>query len=83
MCGGIGGGFHHIRPIPKCVQFTNLPSALNSPELSSQVTFHPALHTMFDNSQYPYNCFNYDGDYPTCGTEEEKKVCRPAYRYLG
>ncbi|XP_055031088.1 forkhead box L3 [Misgurnus anguillicaudatus] len=38
---------------------------------------------MFDNSQYPYNCFNYDGDgYPTCGTDEEKKVCRPAYSYI-
>ncbi|XP_060794926.1 forkhead box L3 [Neoarius graeffei] len=37
---------------------------------------------MFDNSQYPYNCFNYDGDYPSCGTEEEKKVCRPAYSYI-
>ncbi|XP_026887812.2 forkhead box L3 [Electrophorus electricus] len=38
---------------------------------------------MFDNSQYPYNCFNYDGDgYPSCGTDEEKKVCRPAYSYI-
>ncbi|KAI5623164.1 extracellular serine/threonine protein kinase FAM20C [Silurus asotus] len=46
------------------------------------VTLQPALHTMFDNSQYPYNCFNYDGDYPSCGTEEEKKVCRPAYSYI-
>ncbi|XP_026993353.1 forkhead box L3 [Tachysurus fulvidraco] len=60
-----------------------LPStALNYTELPSQVIFHPALHTMFDNSQYPYNCFNYDGDYPSCGTEEEKKVCRPAYSYI-
>lgn len=38
---------------------------------------------MFDSSQYPYNCFNYDGEgYPSCGTDEEKKVCRPAYRYF-
>ncbi|XP_048870825.1 forkhead box L3 [Brienomyrus brachyistius] len=38
---------------------------------------------MFDNSQYPYNCFNYDGDgYPTCSTDEEKKMCRPAYSYI-
>ncbi|KPP72475.1 forkhead box protein L2-like, partial [Scleropages formosus] len=32
---------------------------------------------------YPYNCFNYDGDgYPTCGTDDEKKMCRPAYSYI-
>ncbi|XP_056325813.1 forkhead box L3 [Danio aesculapii] len=38
---------------------------------------------MFDSSQYPYNCFNYDGEgYPSCGTDEEKKVCRPAYSYI-
>ncbi|XP_043567286.1 forkhead box L3 [Chiloscyllium plagiosum] len=38
---------------------------------------------MFDNSQYPYNCFNYDGDdYPPCSSEEEKKICRPAYSYI-
>ncbi|XP_072523718.1 forkhead box L3 [Salminus brasiliensis] len=38
---------------------------------------------MFDNSQYPYNCFNYDGDgYPSCGSDEGKKVCRPAYSYI-
>ncbi|XP_066545244.1 forkhead box L3 [Amia ocellicauda] len=38
---------------------------------------------MFDNSQYPYNCFNYDGDgYPTCSSDEEKKMCRPAYSYI-
>lgn len=37
--------------------------------------------TMFDNTQYPYNCFNYDGDdYPTCSSDEEKKFTRPAYR---
>ncbi|PWA16138.1 hypothetical protein CCH79_00019430 [Gambusia affinis] len=36
---------------------------------------------MFDHSDYPFNCFNYDGDgYPSSGTEEEKKICRPAYR---
>ncbi|XP_030085339.1 forkhead box L3 isoform X2 [Serinus canaria] len=36
---------------------------------------------MFDNTQYPYNCFNYDGDdYPTCSSDEEKKFTRPAYR---
>ncbi|XP_028821338.1 forkhead box L3 [Denticeps clupeoides] len=35
---------------------------------------------MFDRSQYPYNCFNYDGDgYPSCSSDEEKKMCRPAY----
>ncbi|XP_078520316.1 forkhead box L3 [Lissotriton helveticus] len=38
---------------------------------------------MFDNSQYPYNCFNYDGeDYPTCSSDEEKKFTRPAYSYI-
>ncbi|XP_072915972.1 forkhead box L3 [Hemitrygon akajei] len=39
---------------------------------------------MFDNSQYPYNCFNYDGDdYPPCGSGEEKKTAsRPAYSYI-
>ncbi|KAK6476058.1 forkhead box L3 [Huso huso] len=38
---------------------------------------------MFDNSQYPYNCFNYDGDdYPTCSSDEEKKISRPAYSYI-
>ncbi|CAL8302201.1 unnamed protein product [Lota lota] len=38
---------------------------------------------MFDNSQYPYNCFNYDGDgYPSSSTDEEKKMCRPAYSYI-
>ncbi|XP_007498350.2 forkhead box L3 isoform X2 [Monodelphis domestica] len=36
---------------------------------------------MFDNTQYPYNCFNYDGDdYPACSSDEEKKLSRPAYR---
>ncbi|XP_072230023.1 forkhead box L3 isoform X1 [Leuresthes tenuis] len=36
---------------------------------------------MFDNSHYPFNCFNYDGDgYPSSSTDEEKKICRPAYR---
>lgn len=39
---------------------------------------------MFDNSHYPFNCFNYDGDgYPSSSTDEEKKMCRPAYRYGG
>lgn len=38
---------------------------------------------MFDNSHYPFNCFNYDGDgYPTSSTDEEKKMCRPAYSYI-
>ncbi|KAM8962041.1 forkhead box L3 [Pelodytes ibericus] len=38
---------------------------------------------MFDNTQYPYNCFNYDGDdYPTCSSDEEKKYTRPAYSYI-
>ncbi|XP_005997033.1 forkhead box L3 [Latimeria chalumnae] len=38
---------------------------------------------MFDNSQYPYNCFNYDGDdYPVCSSDEEKKIIRPAYSYI-
>lgn len=39
---------------------------------------------MFDNSNYPFNCFNYDGDgYPSSSTDEDKKMCRPAYRYAG
>ncbi|XP_038619884.1 forkhead box L3 isoform X1 [Tachyglossus aculeatus] len=38
---------------------------------------------MFDNTQYPYNCFNYDGDdYPACSSDEEKKLTRPAYSYI-
>ncbi|XP_053327981.1 forkhead box L3 [Spea bombifrons] len=38
---------------------------------------------MFDHTQYPYNCFNYDGDdYPTCSSDEEKKYTRPAYSYI-
>ncbi|XP_068103421.1 forkhead box L3 [Hyperolius riggenbachi] len=38
---------------------------------------------MFDHTQYPYNCFNYDGDdYPTCSSDEEKKCIRPAYSYI-
>ncbi|KAM6424558.1 forkhead box L3 [Liasis olivaceus] len=38
---------------------------------------------MFDNTQYPYNCFNYDGDdYPTCTSDEEKRFTRPAYSYI-
>lgn len=43
---------------------------------------HPHSVEMFDNSNYPFNCFNYDGDgYPSSSTDEEKKMCRPAYRY--
>ena len=39
---------------------------------------------MFDNAHYPFNCFNYDGDgYPSSSTDEDKKMCRPAYRYRG
>ncbi|XP_075890785.1 forkhead box L3 [Nelusetta ayraudi] len=38
---------------------------------------------MFDNGNYPFNCFNYDGDgYPSSSTDEEKKMCRPAYSYI-
>ncbi|XP_039216504.1 forkhead box L3 [Crotalus tigris] len=38
---------------------------------------------MFDNTQYPYNCFNYDGDdYPACTSDEEKRFTRPAYSYI-
>ncbi|KAF7243011.1 Forkhead box protein L1 [Varanus komodoensis] len=38
---------------------------------------------MFDNTQYPYNCFNYDGDeYPTCSSDEERRFTRPAYSYI-
>uniref|UniRef100_A0A8D0E3E3 Forkhead box L3 n=1 Tax=Salvator merianae TaxID=96440 RepID=A0A8D0E3E3_SALMN len=38
---------------------------------------------MFDNSQYPYNCFNYDGDeYPACSSDEDKRFNRPAYSYI-
>lgn len=36
--------------------------------------------TMFDSSQYPYNCFNYDADYPAGSSDEEKRLTRPAYR---
>ncbi|XP_077359303.1 forkhead box L3 [Festucalex cinctus] len=38
---------------------------------------------MFDTSHYPFNCFNYDGDaYASCSTDQEKKMCRPAYSYI-
>ncbi|KAL6095286.1 foxl3 [Pungitius sinensis] len=38
---------------------------------------------MFDNSNYPFNCFNYDGDgYPSSSTDQDKKMCRPAYSYI-
>ncbi|XP_055418761.1 forkhead box L3 [Bubalus kerabau] len=38
---------------------------------------------MFDSSQYPYNCFNYDADdYPTGSSDEEKRLTRPAYSYI-
>ncbi|CAG5909608.1 unnamed protein product [Menidia menidia] len=43
----------------------------------------PESVEMFDNSHYPFNCFNYDGDgYPSSSTDEEKKICRPAYSYI-
>ncbi|XP_067101403.1 forkhead box L3 isoform X2 [Osmerus mordax] len=43
----------------------------------------PGSEDMFDNSQYPYNCFNYDGDgYPSSSTDEDKKIGRPAYSYI-
>ncbi|KAF1374112.1 hypothetical protein PFLUV_G00245860 [Perca fluviatilis] len=43
----------------------------------------PQSVAMFDNSNYPFNCFNYDGDgYPSSSTDEEKKMCRPAYSYI-
>ncbi|XP_041830320.1 forkhead box L3 [Melanotaenia boesemani] len=43
----------------------------------------PQSEDMFDNSHYPFNCFNYDGDgYPSSSTDEEKKICRPAYSYI-
>ncbi|XP_003795549.1 forkhead box protein L1 [Otolemur garnettii] len=38
---------------------------------------------MFDSSQYPYNCFNYDADdYPAASSDEEKRLTRPAYSYI-
>ncbi|XP_006141419.1 forkhead box protein L1 [Tupaia chinensis] len=38
---------------------------------------------MFDSSQYPYNCFNYDtDDYPSGSSDEEKRLTRPAYSYI-
>ncbi|XP_058894526.2 forkhead box L3 [Kogia breviceps] len=38
---------------------------------------------MFDSSQYPYNCFNYDADDdPAGGSDEEKRRTRPAYSYI-
>ncbi|XP_049614340.1 forkhead box L3 [Syngnathus scovelli] len=38
---------------------------------------------MFDASHYPFNCFNYDGDaYASSSSEQEKKMCRPAYSYI-
>lgn len=45
----------------------------------------PRAPTMFDSSQYPYNCFNYDADYdaddfPAGSSDEEKRLTRPAYR---
>ncbi|KAM6155806.1 forkhead box L3 [Rhynchocyon petersi] len=38
---------------------------------------------MFDSSQYPYNCFNYDADdLPAGSSDEEKRLTRPAYSYI-
>uniref|UniRef100_A0A286XTC1 Forkhead box L3 n=1 Tax=Cavia porcellus TaxID=10141 RepID=A0A286XTC1_CAVPO len=37
---------------------------------------------MFDSSQYPYNCFNDDSDYPAGSSDEEKRLTRPAYSYI-
>ncbi|XP_064150993.1 forkhead box L3 [Loxodonta africana] len=38
---------------------------------------------MFDSSQYPYNCFNYDADdFPAGSSNEEKQLSRPAYSYI-
>ncbi|XP_006859950.1 PREDICTED: forkhead box protein L1-like [Chrysochloris asiatica] len=38
---------------------------------------------MFDNTQYPYNCFNYDADdFPAGSSDEEKQLTRPAYSYI-
>ncbi|XP_076998502.1 forkhead box L3 [Tamandua tetradactyla] len=38
---------------------------------------------MFDTSQYPYNCFNYDADgYPAGSSDEEQRLTRPAYSYI-
>ncbi|KAL4695980.1 hypothetical protein H8957_001734, partial [Semnopithecus entellus] len=38
---------------------------------------------MFDTSQYPYNCFNYDADdYPAGSSDEDKRLTRPAYSYI-
>ncbi|XP_036913618.1 forkhead box L3 [Sturnira hondurensis] len=38
---------------------------------------------MFDSSEYPYNCFNYDADdYPAGGSDQEKRLTRPAYSYI-
>lgn len=37
--------------------------------------------SMFDSSQYPYNCFNDDADDgPAGGADPEKRLTRPAYR---
>lgn len=42
---------------------------------------HRPVATMFDSSQYPYNCFNDDADdYPAGSSDEEKRLTRPAYR---
>ncbi|KAM9584473.1 forkhead box L3 [Trichechus inunguis] len=38
---------------------------------------------MFDSSQYPYNCFNYDADdFPAGSSDEQKRLTRPAYSYI-
>ncbi|XP_055984275.1 forkhead box L3 [Sorex fumeus] len=37
---------------------------------------------MFDSSQYPYNCFNYDADDYPAGSDEERRGARPAYSYI-
>ncbi|XP_030657349.1 forkhead box protein D3-like, partial [Nomascus leucogenys] len=38
---------------------------------------------MFDSSQYPYNCFNYDADgCPAGSSDEDKRLTRPAYSYI-
>nr|XP_005549006.1 PREDICTED: forkhead box L1-like [Macaca fascicularis] len=43
----------------------------------------PGRTRMFDSSQYPYNCFNYDADdYPAGSSDEDKRLTRPAYSYI-
>ncbi|ERE75906.1 dentin matrix protein 4, partial [Cricetulus griseus] len=65
-----------------------VPGPLRAASVEEEAAAAPArastgVATMFDSSQYPYNCFNDDADdYPAGSSDEEKRLTRPAYSYI-